>query len=112
VLALNALLGLGTALAPVFVAIFVGLGFWWGLPVLAAVLLTVLLAVRLRGQRDHGPLYGLAFSVGNLAGPLLLGPLFDADLGVGGAVHRCGWEASSRSTSAARGSIPGRTHGR
>ncbi len=25
---------LGTALAPVFVAIFVGLGFWWGLPVL------------------------------------------------------------------------------
>jgi MFS family permease len=33
VLVLNALLGLGTALAPVFVAIFVGLGFWWGLPV-------------------------------------------------------------------------------
>ena len=30
VLVLNALLGLGTALAPVFVAIFVGLGFWWG----------------------------------------------------------------------------------
>ncbi|HEU4399950.1 MAG TPA: MFS transporter [Actinomycetota bacterium] len=29
VLTLNALLGLGTALAPVFVAIFVGLGFWW-----------------------------------------------------------------------------------
>ena len=39
VLYLNALLGLGTALAPVFVAIFVGLGFWWGLPVLVAVLL-------------------------------------------------------------------------
>jgi fucose permease len=34
VLTLNALLGLGTALAPVFVAIFVGLGFWWGLPIL------------------------------------------------------------------------------
>ena len=32
VLTLNALLGLGTALAPVFVAVFVGLGFWWGLP--------------------------------------------------------------------------------
>ena len=32
VLVLNALLGLGTVLAPVFVAIFVGLGFWWGLP--------------------------------------------------------------------------------
>jgi hypothetical protein len=45
VLVLNALLGLGTALAPVFVAIFVGLGFWWGLPVLSAVLLGVLLAV-------------------------------------------------------------------
>ena len=29
----------GTALAPVFVAVFVGLGFWWGLPVLSAVLL-------------------------------------------------------------------------
>jgi MFS family permease len=31
VLTLNALLGLGTVLAPLFVAIFVGLGFWWGL---------------------------------------------------------------------------------
>ena len=39
ILVLNALLGLGTALAPVFVAVFVGLGFWWGLPVLSAVLL-------------------------------------------------------------------------
>jgi MFS family permease len=48
VLTLNALLGLGTALAPVFVAIFVGLGFWWGLPVLSAVLLTGLLVVSLR----------------------------------------------------------------
>jgi MFS family permease len=43
VLVLNALLGLGTALAPVFVAIFVGLGFWWGLPILSAVLLVALL---------------------------------------------------------------------
>ena len=43
VLVLNALLGLGTALAPVFVAIFVGLGFWWGLPVLSAVMLVALL---------------------------------------------------------------------
>src|SRR5580765_3454724 len=43
VLVLNALLGLGTALAPVFVAIFVGLGFWWGLPVLSTLLLTALL---------------------------------------------------------------------
>jgi MFS family permease len=45
VLKLNALLGLGTALAPVLVAIFVGLGFWWGLPVLSAALLTGLLVV-------------------------------------------------------------------
>jgi len=48
VLVLNALLGLGTALAPVFVAIFVGLGFWWGLPVMSAILLTALLLVSLR----------------------------------------------------------------
>ena len=45
VLVLNALLGLGTALAPVFVAIFVGLGFWWGLPVMSSVLLLALIAV-------------------------------------------------------------------
>jgi MFS family permease len=48
VLVLNALLGLGTALAPVFVAIFVGLGFWWGLPVMSSVLLLVLVAVSAR----------------------------------------------------------------
>jgi MFS family permease len=47
VLVLNALLGLGTALAPVFVAIFVGLGFWWGLPVMSTLLLTGLLVVSL-----------------------------------------------------------------
>jgi MFS family permease len=45
VLVLNALLGLGTTLAPVFVAIFVGLGFWWGLPVLSSALLLALIAV-------------------------------------------------------------------
>ena len=44
VLTLNALLGLGPALAPVLVAVFVGLGFWWGLPLTSAVLLTALLA--------------------------------------------------------------------
>jgi MFS family permease len=48
VLTLNALLGLGTALAPVFVAIFVGLGFWWGLPVMSSVLLLALVAVSYR----------------------------------------------------------------
>jgi MFS family permease len=45
VLVLNALLGLGTTLAPVFVAIFVGLGFWQGLPILSSVLLLALIAV-------------------------------------------------------------------
>src|SRR5262245_53982345 len=44
VLVLNALLGLGTALAPILVAVFVGLGFWWGLPLLSALLLVALLA--------------------------------------------------------------------
>jgi MFS family permease len=48
VLALNALLGLGTALAPVFVALFVGLGMWWGLPLLVAVLIVALLAFSAR----------------------------------------------------------------
>jgi fucose permease len=48
VLVLNALLGLGTALAPVFVAIFVGLGFWWGLPILSAGMLGALLLVSAR----------------------------------------------------------------
>jgi fucose permease len=43
VLALNTLLGLGTALAPVFVSLFLGLGIWWGLPVLVGVLLVGLL---------------------------------------------------------------------
>jgi fucose permease len=47
ILALNALLGLGTALAPVFVAVFDGLGFWWGLPVMSAALLGLLLAASL-----------------------------------------------------------------
>ena len=42
-LGLNALLGLGTALAPVFVALFVGLGIWWGLPVLVGGLILGLL---------------------------------------------------------------------
>ena len=44
VLVLNALLGAGTALAPLFVAIFVGLGFWWGLPLTSVVLIVALIA--------------------------------------------------------------------
>jgi MFS family permease len=48
VLALNAVLGLGTALAPLFVAIFIGLGAWWGLPILSLVLLSALVLESLR----------------------------------------------------------------
>jgi len=48
ILVLNALLGLGTVLAPVFVAIFDGLGFWWGLPLTSTLLLVLLLVVSLR----------------------------------------------------------------
>ena len=48
VLVLNALLGLGTVLAPVFVAIFLGLGFWWGMPLTSAAMLLGLLAVSVR----------------------------------------------------------------
>jgi MFS family permease len=59
VLALNALLGLGTALAPVFVAIFVALGIWWGLPLLVSGLLIGLLcfsaALPLRDGAQGGP---------------------------------------------------------
>jgi MFS family permease len=54
VLVLNALLGLGTALAPVFVAVFVGIGFWVGLPIAAACLLVGLIAVSLRLPLDPG----------------------------------------------------------
>jgi MFS family permease len=57
VLILNALLGLGTALAPIFVAIFVGLGIWWGLPVVVGALTVALLSFSLRlplGERTQG----------------------------------------------------------
>jgi MFS family permease len=43
VLALNALLGLGTALAPVFVLLFVGMGMWWGMPIFVAAAILFLL---------------------------------------------------------------------
>jgi hypothetical protein len=56
ILVLNALLGLGTALAPVFVAVFVGLGFWWGLPLMSATLLVALVlgSVRLPLRAEDG----------------------------------------------------------
>ena len=45
VLALNALLGLGTALAPVLVAIVVALGAWWLLPAVVACIAVLLFGV-------------------------------------------------------------------
>ena len=54
VLGLNALLGLGTALAPVFIAIFVGLGIWWGLPLLVSGLLIGLAAVQPASALEPG----------------------------------------------------------
>jgi len=54
-LTLNTLLGLGTALAPAFVAVFVGLGFWWGLPVLVAALCGGLLVFSLPLAISTGP---------------------------------------------------------
>jgi MFS family permease len=43
VLTLNALLGLGTALAPLLVSLFTMLGAWWALPLVTSVLLALLL---------------------------------------------------------------------
>jgi Major Facilitator Superfamily len=54
VLGLNALLGLGTALAPVFVAFFVGLGIWWGLPVLVGLPLFGLLVLSASESLNEG----------------------------------------------------------
>ncbi len=51
-LLLNALLGLGTALAPIFVTLFVALGYWWGLPLLLTVMLFFLI---LYNERLHLP---------------------------------------------------------
>jgi MFS family permease len=54
VLVLNALLGLGTALAPVFIALFVGLGIWWGLPVLVGALILGLLLFSITQTLNEG----------------------------------------------------------
>jgi FHS family glucose/mannose:H+ symporter-like MFS transporter len=48
VLLLNALLGVGTALAPLLIALFTGLGAWWGLPLSMVLLIALLLLATLR----------------------------------------------------------------
>ena len=65
VLTLNTLLGLGTALAPAFVALFVGVGWWWGLPVMTSVFLVGLFVVCTRlplhpAGREASPRRGAA----------------------------------------------------
>jgi Major Facilitator Superfamily len=55
VLALNALLGLGTALAPVLVTIVVGMGVWWLLPVVVGCILVLIFAVVLTEPLRAGP---------------------------------------------------------
>ena len=54
ILGLNALLGLGTALAPVFIALFLALGAWWALPILVGFFLLVLLMASLPQDLDEG----------------------------------------------------------
>jgi MFS family permease len=54
VLVLNALLGLGTALAPVFVLVFVGMGMWWGMPIFVAATILFLLLFSARLPLDTG----------------------------------------------------------
>ncbi len=66
VLVLNALLGVGTALAPVLVALFTGLGVWWGLPVLVTILVASLLAGTLRAPLQLP--YDAATPAGRLPG--------------------------------------------
>jgi MFS transporter, FHS family, glucose/mannose:H+ symporter len=72
VLALNALLGLGTALAPVLVAIFIGMGVWWLLPVMVGCILVLIFAIALREPLRTNP----AMTTGVAAqGPLSRGSL-------------------------------------
>ena len=47
ILFLNALLGIGTALAPALIVLFTHVGMWWGLPTLLAILIVLLLLLSL-----------------------------------------------------------------
>ena len=55
ILVLNALLGLGTTLAPVLVAVFVAAGAWWGLPAVTCALLIVALLMSVRLPLRNAP---------------------------------------------------------
>jgi fucose permease len=54
VLAMNVLLGTGTALAPLLVATFAAIGAWWLLPIMVACVLVVLLLLALRASLSPG----------------------------------------------------------
>ena len=54
VLVLNALLGLGTALAPALVAVVVAIGIWWLLPVGVACILLLIFSVALAARLTAG----------------------------------------------------------
>lgn len=69
--ALNVLLGLGTALSPLLVAIFTELGQWWYLPLLAAVGLVALIVVSVR-QPMNVPTVGGARAGGKVPTAFLL----------------------------------------
>lgn len=47
ILVLNALLGVGTVLAPVFISVFIAFGIWWGLPLLLTASLVLLITFSL-----------------------------------------------------------------
>jgi len=64
VLTLNALLGVGTALAPALVALFTALGVWWALPLLTAIFAAVLLASVARSTSVLGPAAAVAARAG------------------------------------------------
>lgn len=68
-LVLNGLLGVGTALAPVFISVFVSLGFWWGLPTALCLLLIVLFLFCLPLHFSGGKLNGISTSRKSLSIP-------------------------------------------
>jgi fucose permease len=73
VLALNALLGLGTALAPLLVAAFTALGAWWALPLAMASIAAMLLLAFAFRTAPLGPAYRAAGGDGGGLAALLYG---------------------------------------
>jgi predicted MFS family arabinose efflux permease len=73
--ALNVLLGLGTALSPLLIALFTDVGQWWYLPLLAAAGLVVLIVVTLIQPMALPPAEDAA-SRGRPAGRAAVPPLF------------------------------------